>query len=101
MSDRRLLIEIFSAPCCNQCDKVFQLADQLLKELPPGSSENTFIELRKLNVVDELDYAVELGVLAVPSIAINGVLIFTAMPRAGALREAILSQIAANNQEHS
>jgi protein-disulfide isomerase len=50
--------------------------------------------LRKINVVDELDYAVKLGVRATPSIAINGALVFTAMPSEFELRKTIQLQLA-------
>jgi len=87
MSDNIINIEIFSAPGCNKCGKAFQLAEKILKELNDES-----ISLRLVNIVDELDYAVDLGIRATPGIAINGVLVFTAMPDAEALRKAIRSQ---------
>ena len=38
------------------------------------------LEWRSLNVLEELDYAVELGVLSLPAIAIDGELVFAALP---------------------
>lgn len=89
MRDNRLKVEVFSAPGCNKCRKAFQLTQQVLTELAIEP-----FDLRQVNIVDELDYAVDLGVLATPSIAINGVLVFTGMPGEAALREAIQSQLA-------
>lgn len=54
---------------------------------------NESINLRLVNIVDELDYAVKLGVLATLGIAINSVLVFTAMPSKNALCKAIQSQL--------
>ena len=35
---------------------------------------------REINVLDEVDYAVQLGVIALPSIAIDGQLVFASLP---------------------
>ena len=35
---------------------------------------------REINVLDEIDYAVQLGVIALPSIAIDGRLVFACLP---------------------
>jgi thioredoxin len=93
-----ITIEIFSAPHCSRCDRALQLTQQVLRGLNNQHLVDTTntINVRKLDVVQVLDYAVSLGVLATPSIAINGVLIFTATPSAAALRKAILAQININ-----
>jgi len=87
--NERLTIEVFSAPGCNKCGKTFQLLEQVLKKF--DESISALIDYRLVNIVDELDYAVELGVVATPGIAINGMLVFTGMPREAALRDAIQS----------
>ncbi|HHI92340.1 MAG TPA: glutaredoxin [Gammaproteobacteria bacterium] len=84
MPDSNIDIEIFSVPGCHKCGKAFQLVEAVLKEL-----DNKTINLRRVDVVDEFDYAVALGIRATPGIAINGVLVFTTMPSAEALRKAI------------
>jgi hypothetical protein len=38
------------------------------------------LDWRELNVLDELDYAVQLGVLTLPAVAIDGELVFTSLP---------------------
>tara|TARA_R110002167_G_scaffold207882_4_gene411951 strand:+ start:1849 stop:2028 length:180 start_codon:yes stop_codon:yes gene_type:complete len=38
------------------------------------------IQYREIDVLEQLDYAVSLGVLSTPSIAINGELVFSSMP---------------------
>lgn len=93
MSDNKLNIEIFSAPGCNKCSKAFQLAETVLADL-----ESSTIELRLVNIVEELDYAVELGIRATPGIVINGVLVFTATPTKEALHESIVSRLSTKNQ---
>ena len=48
------------------------------------------VEWHEVNVVDNLDHAVELGVLTLPSIAIDGKLVFTSMPTVAQFREALI-----------
>ncbi len=92
--DNTINIEIFSAPGCSKCGKAFQLVEAVLKE--PG---NESVNLRRVNIVDELDYAVNLGIRATPGIVINGVLVFTAMPDTKTLRKAIQSRQVLIKQE--
>lgn len=82
-------VEIFTAPGCNKCGRAVTRVKDVASEL--GDEK---IQWRRVDVVDELDYAVEMGIRATPGIAINGVLVFTAMPSANTLREAIQSQLA-------
>ena len=44
---------------------------------------------REVNPVDELDYTVELGVLTLPAVAIDGKLVFTSLPTAEQLVAAV------------
>ena len=46
-----------------------------------------------MNVLDSLDRAVELGVLTLPALAIDGELVFAALPTAPQLRQALLQRI--------
>jgi glutaredoxin len=76
-------VEIFYTPGCSECvaaqAKLRTVALESMKDL----------EWRELNVLDELDYAVELGVLTLPSIAVDGELVFTSMPTIAQLCEAL------------
>tara|TARA_R110000782_G_scaffold20726_5_gene56066 strand:- start:548 stop:718 length:171 start_codon:yes stop_codon:yes gene_type:complete len=47
------------------------------------------MEWRIVQVLDEIDYAVALGVLSIPAVAIDGELVFTALPSRKQLREAL------------
>nr|WP_311529525.1 thioredoxin family protein [uncultured Ralstonia sp.] len=81
-------IELFSAPGCSQC----QRAQESLKEvaLTFGEADVTW---RDINVLDELDYAVDLGVLTPPSIAIDGELVFARLPSAEQLRQELARRL--------
>ena len=73
-------IEIFYTPGCSECSaahaKLRTVAQESVKDL----------EWREVNVLDDLDYVVELGVLTLPSIAVDGELVFTSMPTVAQLR---------------
>ena len=51
--------------------------------------EPDLIEWRRVDVLEELDYAVELGVLALPAMAIDGELVFRSHISARRLRDAL------------
>jgi len=74
-------VEVFSAPGCNSCGQ----ARQLLKKLASDMGSGHF-EWREVNIIDELDYAVEMGIFATPAIAINGELVITGQPSEDKLR---------------
>ncbi len=50
------------------------------------------LEWRELNVLDDLDHAVELGVMTLPSIIVDGELVFTSMPTVTQLRDALIER---------
>lgn len=81
-------VEVFSSPGCSRCGQVFDLLHAITQEL--GAER---IVWREVNVLDELDYAVELGVLSMPAIAIDGELEFKSHPSAGELREALETRL--------
>lgn len=83
-------IEIFYTPGCSEC----VAAHAALRKVAQESVKD--LEWRELNVLDDLDYAVKLGVLTLPSIAVDGELVFTSMPTAAQLREALRKRTGAS-----
>ena len=81
-------VEVFTAPGCAKCGR----AKQVLEDIVNGMSASKF-EWREVNILQEMDYAIELGVLSTPSIAINGELVFTALPSAKQLLQALENSI--------
>jgi protein-disulfide isomerase len=77
-------VEIFSSPGCNGCRRARQAVKKIVQQIGAGR-----IAWREVSVLEEMDYAVRLGVLATPAIAINGRLVFTALPTAGKLRKVL------------
>lgn len=77
----KVLIETFSAPGCPGCAEKLQSLKSIAQEL--GRER---FEWRDVNVLEETGYAVRLGVLTPPSLAIDGELVFPALPTPNRLR---------------
>ena len=90
MAVKAIQVEVFSSPGCNRCGQVFEVLRAITRDL--GAER---IAWREVNVLEELDYAVELGVLSMPAIAIDGELIFKSHPSAGKLRDALKTRLQA------
>jgi len=84
-----LNIEVFSSPGCSKCRHAKDVLRQLADEL--GGDK---INWREVNILDEMDHAIELGVMSTPSIAINGDLVFASLPSAKKLRTELEQQLA-------
>jgi glutaredoxin len=67
-------IELFYTPGCAKCVTARDDLRAAAEEAVPG------VTWRELNALDELDYAVELGVVTLPAIAIDGKLVFSTLP---------------------
>lgn len=68
-------IDLFYTPGCAKCAGA-TAALKAAAEAVPG------VEWREVNVLDDLDRAVDLGVLTLPALAVEGELVFTALPTA-------------------
>ena len=76
-------VEVFSSPGCGKCGHAKDVLRKIAQEM--GGE----IAWREVNILEELDYAVRLGVMSTPAIAVNGKLVFTALPSAAKLRQAL------------
>ncbi|HBP0276306.1 thioredoxin family protein [Pseudomonas aeruginosa] len=68
-------IELFYTPGCTKCAG----ATAVLKAAVQALSG---VEWCEVDVLDDLDRAVDLGVLTLPALAVDGELVFTALPTA-------------------
>jgi hypothetical protein len=79
-------IEVIAAPGCKKCastqDELRAVAASVLGE--------DHLVWREVNVLEELDYAVSLGVLSMPAIAVNGELTFPSLPTPEQFRAVLL-----------
>lgn len=68
-------IEIFYAEGCGKCGASRQeLKDAVLAAFPDEAAWN------EIDIVKNIDYAVALGVLTMPAVAIDGTLVFARLP---------------------
>ncbi len=82
-------IELLTASGCGRCT---QTRYRLRRAI--AAFDDARVELHEVDVVDEIDYAVSLGVLTTPAIAINGELIFSGTPTEDQLLKAIVERLA-------
>ena len=83
-------IEIFLAKGCQKCEASQAELREVAVSIVPA------VEWRLVNVLDELDYAVELGILSLPSVAIDGDVLFTSLPTAKQLRAVLENKVASS-----
>jgi len=79
-------VEMFYAPGCPDCVAAHAKLRTALREVVKG------LEWREVNVLDDLDHAVELGVMTLPAIVIDGELVFTSMPTVAQMRDALIER---------
>lgn len=72
-------VELFYTEGCRRCAAAREGLKTTAMEAAPH------LVWREVDVVKELDYAVELGVLSLPAVAIDGVLVFSSLPTAAQL----------------
>ena len=77
-------VEVFSSPGCGKCGHAKDVLRQIAEQM--GGDK---ISWREVNILDELDYSVSLGVMTTPSIAIDGELVFSSLPSAKKLQTEI------------
>lgn len=77
-------IELFHTPGCSRCAAAREGLKAAAAAAVPG------VEWREVNVLDEMDYAVERGVLSLPAVVVDGDLLFGTLPTPQQLRAALL-----------
>lgn len=78
----QLTVEVLTASGCSRCQRAKALAKEVIAGL-----DDVRLQYREIN------YAVALGVLSTPAIALNGELVFSSPPSAAKLRQAILERL--------
>lgn len=76
-------IEVFTSPTCPYCPMAIEVVDEAKKEF--GDK----IDVEKIDIMVDREKAIEYGLIAVPAIAINGVVRFVGAPSREELFEAI------------
>lgn len=81
-------VEVFSSPGCSKCAHAKDVLRKLVDEMGVDK-----IEWREVNILNDLDHAVALGVLSTPAIAIDDTLVFTSLPTVNKLRSELKSKL--------
>lgn len=76
-------VELFYTEGCKKCAAVRADLKAAAKQAAPD------VAWREINVLDELDYAVELGVLTLPALVIDRELVFSSLPTPAQLTRAL------------
>jgi len=79
-------VELFYSPGCSAC------LDRQAELRTAARAAIKDVEWREINVLHSLDHAVELGVITLPSIAIDGEVIFASMPTVVQFRKALIER---------
>lgn len=88
-------VELFTAHGCKRCTHAKEKLQRVVEEIGGNQLKVRFIE-----VLDEIDYAVSIGVLSTPAIAVDGVLVFTSLPSSRKLRDDLEYRLAQETVEH-
>lgn len=73
-------IELFQTEGCKNCANARQALWDVAHRMVPN------LRWRDVDVTKELDYAVELGVMSLPALAVDGKLVFSSLPSSSQLR---------------
>ncbi|GAB4466760.1 MAG: hypothetical protein OHK0044_06930 [Burkholderiaceae bacterium] len=85
----KILIEAFAAPGCAKCAR----SRAALKAVVEALGAERF-DWRDVDVLQQIDRAVALGVVSPPSLAIDGELVFPALPTPERLRAELTRRLA-------
>ena len=80
-------IDLLYTPGCPKCVANKEGLKATAKKLIPN------LLWREMNVLDEIDYAVELGVLTLPAIAIDGEVVFASLPTSQQFERELIKRI--------
>ena len=80
-------VELFYSAGCEKCAAAREDLKALAQQTVAGLS------WYEVNVLEDLDHAVDLGVLTLPAIAIDGELVFSSLPTPEQLRAALKQRL--------
>ncbi len=79
-------VEVFTSPSCPYCPMAIELVDEVKKEIDD-------LEVTKIDISIDQEKAREYGLMAVPAIALNGVVKFVGAPSKEELVAAIKEEL--------
>jgi thioredoxin 1 len=88
-------VELFQAAGCGSCARERDALKSAAQQAVPD------LEWRDVDVMKELDYAVEIGILGVPALAVDGQLAFSSLPTPAQLNDELLRRVRARPHDGS
>lgn len=67
-------VELFQSAGCKRCAATRDSLREAAHQAVPG------VIWREVDAAQEIDYAVDLGVMSLPAVAVNGCLVFSSLP---------------------
>lgn len=80
-------VEVFTSPSCPYCPMAVEVVEEVKKEMPDD------LEVEKIDIMVDREKAIEYGLMAVPAIALNGVVKFVGAPGKDELLAAIKEEV--------
>jgi thioredoxin 1 len=80
-------VEVFTSPSCPYCPMAVELVEEVKKEMPDD------LEVEKIDIMSDREKAVQYNLMAVPAIALNGVVKFVGAPTKEELVEALKAEL--------
>lgn len=80
-------VEVFTSPSCPYCPMAVEVVEEVKKEMPDD------LEVEKIDIMVDREKAIEYGLMAVPAIALNGVVKFVGAPGKDELLAAIREEV--------
>jgi small redox-active disulfide protein 1 len=80
-------VEVFTSPSCPYCPMAVEVVEEVEKEMPND------LEVEKIDIMKDREKAIEYGLMAVPAIALNGVVRFVGAPNKDELLSAIKEEL--------
>jgi len=84
----KVQLELFTANVCAYCAQAKSVLSGLVEEL-----DNDQIELKFIDVVENIDHAVAMGVLVTPALTVNGQLVFSPLPDRKTVLQALEAEL--------
>lgn len=81
-------IEVFTSPSCPYCPMAVEVVDEVKKEMPDD------IDVEKIDIMQDREKAIEYNLMAVPAIALDGVVKFVGAPTKEDLVKVIKEELA-------
>lgn len=87
-------VELFQTDGCKSCKAMRETLKSVAETAVPG------VIWRDVDVTAELDYAIEVGVLSLPSMVVDGVLAFSSLPTPAQLTKELQRRAAGGSRGH-